>query len=120
MGVKLGVIWSGPAKAALLATALVHARHVDTARATKLWRLACAAHFQIEERRVVLSKVEDACREARGHRELQRLQLNAQRFQTNRFLKLEQPNYASMHGQTETTFLRSLEKRGAKLGKKDR
>ena len=86
MGVKLGVIWSGPAKAALLATALVHARHVDTARATKLWRLACAAHFQIEERRVVLSKVEDACREARGHRELQRLQLNAQRA-LSRWLK---------------------------------
>ena len=86
MGVKLGVIWSGPAKAALLATALVHARHVDTARATQLWRLACAAHFQIEERRVVLSKVEDACREAREHRELQRLQLNAQRA-LSRWLK---------------------------------
>ena len=86
MGVKLGVIWSGPAKAALLATALVHARHVFTARAAKHWRLACAAHFQIEERRVVLSKVEDACREAREQRELQRLQLNAQRA-LSRWLK---------------------------------
>lgn len=73
-------LWNGPARGGdLLATALAHARHVDTARATRHWRMACAAHGQIEERRVVLSKVEEACREARGHRESLRLQLSAQR-----------------------------------------